>query len=226
MKKTSLLIVLGLAAWLMPMGAVAAAPPTEDGASGRITFRPHTHSSTFMAPFGGPTLFETNPVPFPITEGNFSYSSIPCDVPAPFNDVSLDFAPDYPGISDPASTRSLIELNVTEAPTDNGGGAVEGTVTTFLCENGEETDQIVFAFEGEFTKISENLAEFKGTFEIVNGTGTFADITGEGRFNGALTCLQPILEREGAESCAELGAFSDAVMTFRGAFEDPSVTTA
>lgn len=205
------------------MGAVAAAPPTEEGVSGRITFRPHTHSSTFGAPFGGPTLFETNSVPFPITEGNFSYSSIPCDVPAPFNDVSLNFAPDYPGLTDPASTRSRIDLTVTEAPTDAGGGEVEGTVTMFLCENGEETDQMVFAFEGEFTKISDNLAEFSGTFEIISGTGMFADITGEGRFRGALTCLQPILEREGATSCADLEAFSDAVMTFRGTFEDPTV---
>lgn len=33
---------------------------------------------------------------------------------------------------------------------------------------------------------------------------------------GSFTCLEGVLEREGAENCADLGAFSDAVFELRG----------
>jgi hypothetical protein len=202
---------------LMPMGAAAAAPPTEEGVSGRFTFRPHTHTSG-LTPSGDPTLVATDPAPVPLDEGTFTYSSLSCEDPAPFNDVSLDFNPSYPGIDDPASTRSVIEITVVDAE----AGTVEGTVTTFLCENGQETDQIVYAFEGTTTAVSDNQAALVGTFEVVSGTGPFADLEGSGRLRGALTCLQPVLEQAGAESCADLGFYSDAVMTLRGQFSDPT----
>lgn len=33
---------------------------------------------------------------------------------------------------------------------------------------------------------------------------------------GSFTCLEGVLEREGAENCADLGAFSNAVLELRG----------
>ena len=214
MRKKMLLVAFALVAPMLPMKAAAAAPPTEEGVSGRITFRPHTHTEG-MTPSGAPTLFATEPAPAPLEEGDYSYSAIPCDRPAPFNDVSLNFNPAYPGLDDPASTRSLIELTIVDAE----AGTVEGTVTSILCETQE---QIVYSFEGEFVNVKDNLATFRGTFEIVSGTGRFSDLEGSGRFRGALTCLQPVLARAGAESCADLGFYTDAVMTLRGSFSDPT----
>ena len=215
MLRKLLLPALAVCASVLPMEAASAARPTDDGLSGRFTFRPHTHSSEFGAPSGSPTLFPTNPVPAPITEGSYSYSSISCENPAPFNDVSLDFNPDYPDLTEPASTRSLIELTVTDAE----AGTVEGTITTIVCETGE---QIFFSFNGEFTSTSDNNAAYRGTFEITGGTGSFSDLSGSGVFRGNLTCLPEILEQQGATSCADLGVYSDAVMTLRGSFSDPT----
>ena len=207
--------VLASVATVAPAAVAGAAPPAEDGLSGRFTFRPHTHTTQGGSPSGAPTLFPTDPAPVPLTEGTYSYSSIPCESPAPFNDVSLDFSPDYPGLTEPASTRSLIEITVVDAE----AGTVEGTITSILCETGE---QIVYSFSGSFTSVSDNLASFVGTFEIASGTGQFGDLEGSGRLRGALTCLDPILARHGAESCADLGFYSDAVATLRGTFSDPT----
>lgn len=214
MNKRLTLFVLALVAVLLPAGAAAAAPPEKEGLSGRITFRPHTHTEG-LTPSGAPTLFPTDPAPVPLTEGDYSYSSIPCDSPAPFNDISLDFSPSYPDLADPASTRSLIEITVVDAE----AGTVEGTVTSIVCATGE---QIVYSFEGRFTNTSDDQAAFVGTFEIVSGTGRFADLEGSGRARGVLTCLEPVLARAGAEDCADLGFYSDAVMTLRGSFSDPT----
>ncbi len=199
---------------LMPLTAASAAPPNAEGVSGRITFRPHTHTQG-NTPSGAPTLFATDPAPVPLTEGDYSYSAIPCTIRAPFNDISLDFNPAYPGLADPASTRSLIELTVVDAE----AGTIEGTVTSIVCATGE---QITYAFNGRFTRVSDDLSAFVGTFEISGGTGQFSDLEGSGRVRGALTCLDPVLARAGAENCADLGFYSDAVMTLRGSFTDPT----
>lgn len=215
LRKLLLLPALALCASVVPIGTATAAPPTDEGLTGRMTFRPHTHSSEFGAPSGADTLYPTDPAPVPITEGSYSYSSISCDHPAPFNDVSLDFNPDYPGLTEPASTRSLIELTVTDVE----AGTVEGSITTIVCETGEE---IFYSFSGRFTSVSDNQASFRGTYEITGGTGSFSDLSGSGVFRGNLTCLDPILAQQGATSCADLGFYSDAVMTLRGSFADPT----
>ena len=217
MRKKLLLAGLVVLASLVPMGAAAAEPPAEEGLSGTFSFRPHTHTRG-LTPSGDPTLFATDPAPAPLDEGTYRYSSLSCEDPAPFNDVSLNFNPAYPGLDDPASTRSLIEITVVDAD----AGTVEGTVTSVICEDGQEGDQIVYSFSGRTTNVSDNIAAFVGTFEIVSGTGPFSDLEGSGRVRGALTCLEPVLAQTGAESCADLGFYSDAVMTLRGEFSDPT----
>lgn len=198
------------------------------GARGEISLDVHTHSSKFGSPSGRPTLFQTTPLPFPITKGaNFSYSSIQCKFPAPFNDKALNFTPDYPGITDPAAVRFLVEGTVTKTMQSGERGTVKGTITTFLCEGGQEGDQIFIEFEAQFVVTSENVATVEGTFRITGGTGRFENITGSGSFTGdpGFTCLPPVLQRNQAENCADLGAFSDAVFDLRGSFQDPTVPT-
>ncbi len=170
------------------------------GGEGEISLDVHTHSSKFGSPSGRPTLFQTTPLPFSITKGaNFSYSSIQCKFPAPFNDKALNFTPDYPGITDPAAVRFLVEGTVTKTMQSGERGTVEGTITTFLCENGQEGDQIFIEFEAQFVVTSENVATVEGTFRITGGTGRFENITGSGSFTGdpGFTCLPVVLQKPG-----------------------------
>lgn len=210
-----------LAAVVAVFAVAAPASAQQDVASGAIEMTVHTHSSEYGGPGQAPLLAgDTDPLQHPISEQSFSYSSVSCADPAPFNDVALNFNPDYPGIEDPASVRHVVEGDVTDVSQSGKVGTVEGTLTTYLCENGEEGDRIDFSFDGKLVQTSDNDAQFRGRFTIEGGTGQFADMTGRGSMAGRLTCLPTILEREGAESCAELGEFSDAVF-FRGEQTDP-----
>ncbi len=222
LRKAVLFVAPILVASLFTVGVANAAPPERDGASGKISMTVHTHSSEFRGPGGAPTLFPTDPLSFDIEEGEqFSYSSVSCEDPARFNDKALNFQPDYPGLDDPAPVRHFVEGTVVEDSGDTG--EIEGTITTFLCENGEEGDQIVFEFEAEFVRTSDNqLKLVDGTFDIEGGTGRFEDIKGGGTLTGEFTCLPTVLDNEGAESCAELGVFSDFIAELNGTFSDPT----
>lgn len=223
MKKRCLVLALVLLAPLTVTAPTAAKPEEEQdsGLSGHMSLSVHAHSSQYTD-----TLFKTRPLETSFAEGDaFSYSSIPCSRPAPFNDTSLDFNPDYPGIEDPAPTRHFIRGSITSV--DEGGetGTVEGTITTILCVDGEESENtITTAFVGRFVRKSDNELRIVGTYEIVGGTGVFEDLRGSGKISGSLTCLPRTLEATGAESCAELGEFADAVFGLRGTFEDPTPT--
>lgn len=219
--KTFSLLALALVASLGIVPA-ASAQTTQDGASGGMSLTVHTHSSQFGGPGGSGTMVATDPIDFPREqrEGSFSYSSISCATPAPFNDRALNFNPDYPGIKDPAPVRHVVEGTITEF--SGRTGTAEGTITTFLCEDGEETDQIITSFEGRVRETSDNQMRFIGTYEITGGTGRFSDLSGMGSMTGEFTCLPKILEREDAASCAELGVFSDAIFRLKGQYSDPT----
>ncbi len=220
MKRTACIVALALVSSLFTVGPVRAAKPEpSQGASGTFTLTVHTHSSKFRGPGGAPLLKRTKPLSFDIREGErFSYASVECESPAPFNDVALDFNPDYPGIDDPAAVRHVVEGMVVEDSGDTG--EIEGTITTFLCDDGDEGDRILFEFEAEFRRISDNRVLLSGTFDIEGGTGRFQDITGEGEFSGELTCLPSVLQRAGASSRGDLGVFSDFVAELSGSFSD------
>ncbi len=196
----------------------------QDKASGGIDLTVHTHTAGLGGPGGASLLLEdTDPLSYPPSEGeSFSYSSVPCETSVPFNDVALEFNPDYPGIDDPASARFIVEGEVTDMNRSGKKGDIEGTITTFLCENGEEGDQIVFAYDAKLIVKSDNVAMVRGTWEIVEGTGRFEDMEGQGSIHGRLTCLERVLQRvEGnPDDCAEAGMFTDAVF-FRGPQDDP-----
>lgn len=210
-----------LLGWLVPLGVAllmsfsvvspAAAQQSESqqpGARGGFSLTVHSHS-------GGGLLFGTNPLPFPIPHGStsFTYSSRSCNQSAPFNDVALDFSPDYPGLDDPAPVRHKVEGTV-----QNGNrGTVTGTITTILCESGEETgNTITTSFTGKFRQASDDRVPVTGTYEIVEGAGMFQDITGHGSIKGQFECLGP-------ETCAEAGKLTDAVFRLKGSYADPTV---
>ena len=220
MKKLVFPAVLA-AALAIAVPGIAQEPRGTGAASGGIDVTVHTHTSGLGGPGGASLLTETDPLSFPVREESFSYASVPCATSVPFNDRALEFNPDYPGIEDPASARFITEGEVTNVNRSGKKADLEGTITMFLCENGEEGDRVVFAYDANLIVRSDSEALVRGTFEIVEGTGRFEDISGQGSLHGRLTCLPRVLERAGAESCADYGAFTDAVF-FRGPQDDPS----
>ena len=202
-----------------PVAAQQDRRPERAQERGGLSISVHAHSSEFGSPGGSDTLVGTQPLEYDFEEGDsFSYSSIPCDVPAPFNDESLSFNPDYAGIEDPASARYIVEGTITEYDESTGRGTVEGTLTVILCEGGEETDRIFMEYAGAFVKTDDEV-RITGTFDIVGGTGVFSDLDGHGSIRGSLQCLPGVLENLRVESCEDLGAFSDAVFNLHGTYE-------
>ena len=223
MKKQLGILALGLVTPLLASTPAWAQQRGGAAAGGTISMSVHTHSSEFGGPSGPGTLFETTPLPFPPSRGSFSYSSIPCERPAPFNDTALVFDPGYPGVPSPAAVRHFIQGTLTPTGRSADQGIVSGTITTILCQNRvQQPDRMFFAFRGRYRLASDNQVVITGTFRLTGGEGRFADMRGAGSLEGELTCLPPILQREGAANCAELGAFSDAIFQLGGRFLDPT----
>lgn len=212
--------------------------------SGGVKISVHTHSSDDPV-FPG-LLFPTDRLSFDFSEGeSFSYSSRTCGGSAPFNDVGLDFRPDYPGVDDDgtAAVRHRAEGTVTQVQGDRG--TIEGTITTVLCvtENGVQTESehvIVTEYRARYRRVSDNEVQLTGRFAIspTRSTGTFEDLTGHGSIKAILTCLAH--ERNPSQpSCARRGEFTDfvglrgdtskpageAVPGLQGHFRDPTVET-
>ena len=201
-------LVLGLTL-VVPLVVVTAPAQAqqETATSGAFSLTVHTHSENPETLLFGE---QVDPLPFPVPEGStdFAYSSRFCDLTAPFNDVGLNFNPDYAGIDDPAAVRHLVEGTTV----DGDDGTVTGTITTVLCEGGEETaSTITTSYTANFTQASADRAQVSGTFQITEGTGAFAGLTGSGRITGHFTCLDP-------ETCAEVGVFEDAVFRLHGTY--------
>ncbi len=234
MRRTLLFAAAALIAPLVTMAPAGAAPPdTQDGTKGSVSIDVVGLTSTVGTPSGAPTLVPTTGLDIPVTQGSdFSFSSIECSSgPAPFNEVGLEFSPDFPGLEDPAPIRSVVEGTVTDV-NPSGGGTIEGSITTFLCENGEETDQIVTSFSARFRPTPDDQVvlmggtlettgglALNGKFTITEATGQFEGLTGEGRLRGQLTCLPVTLVRNEATDCADLGLFSEALLDLDGRFE-------
>ncbi len=231
MKTLKVLFAVALTAVLVgvdPAGAV----PSE--ASGGFQMTVHTHSNdpeTLLFP-------DVERLAFDFGEGDtFAYSSRQCDETARFNDLGLDFSPDYPGVDDATGTAA-VRHQVTGTVTEENGdtGTIEGTITTVLCEDGEETDNVIVTnFESRYRLVSDDELQIIGRYEISpeESTGTFADLEGHGSIQGVFTCL-------GDPVCAELGEFTDFVGArgdlskgpgeiqpgLVGTFSDPTVDTA
>ncbi len=138
----------------------------------------------------------------------FAYSSRTCDGRARFNDVGLDFRPDYPGVDDDDGTAAVRHQVAGTVTQDNGSsGTIEGTITTVLCQDGQATDNVIVThFTARYRQVSEDQLQIIGRYEISpdESTGTFADLEGAGSIQGVFTCL-------GDPVCAELGEYTDFV---------------
>lgn len=234
MRRSRLLLPFAFAAVLLVVQPAGAVPPADDGARGGFQMTVHTHSSN-----PGTLLFPAvDTLEFNFGEGSdFAYSSRTCDRTAPFNQVGLDFSPDYPGVDDVTGTAA-VRHQVTGTVTEVHGntGTIEGTITTVLCENGDETANVIVTdFEAKYLLVSDDELRIMGTYQFspTQSTGTFAGLEGQGSIRGSFTCL-------GAATCANVGAFTDFVaargdMTagpgeikpgLVGNYSDPTVTTA
>lgn len=214
--------------------AGAARPDTaSDGAGGGLQMTVHTHSNnpaTLLFP-------DVERLEYEFEEGDtFAYSSRTCDRPARFNEVGLDFNPDYPGVDDDDGTAAVRHQVTGTVTQDNGQtGTIEGTITTVLCEDGEATDNVIVTnFVAQYRQVSDDELKIIGRYQISpeDSTGTFADMEGQGSIQGVFTCL-------GEPVCAELGEYTDFVAArgdltkgpgeikpgLVGTFSDPTVET-
>lgn len=229
MLASAAVVTLGVAG---PAGAEPQNSP-DSGASGGFQLTVHTHSNN-----PGTLLFpDVERLSYDFEEGDtFAYSSRTCDRTAPFNELGLDFNPDYPGVDDDdgtAAVRHQVAGTVTE---DNGNtGTIEGTITSVLCVDGEETDNVIVTnFVARYRQVSDDELQIIGKYQISpeESTGTFADLEGSGSIKGVFTCL-------GDATCAELGEYTDFVGArgdlskgpgeiqpgLKGTFSDPTVET-
>lgn len=236
MSRAARYLAVAVTASLIVLAPNAAGAAT---ARGSIILEGLTLAGTqFGTPSGQPTTVATDPLATPVVTGDhFLYSTITCASPfPPWNSFGLHFAPDYPGIADPASVRHEIEGTVVSANRSGTVGVVRGTITSYLCENGVRTDRIVSSFTAVFQPTSATSVPLvgggpvpttgglalSGAFTITGGTGRFADLRGGGSLLGQFTCLASTLQRNGATSCADLGAFSEVPFQLRGGFVDPT----
>lgn len=242
MKKLKVMLVAAatLAAVLTTGAPASAEPPSagEDPVNGGFQLTVHTHSS------GENLLFpEVERLQTDFAEGDtFAYSSRTCSpTSAPFNNLGLDFNPDYPGVDDDgdgtAPVRHQVTGTITSQDPSGTTGTLEGTITTVLCsEDGtEETDNVIVTnFEARYRVTSDDELQIIGQFQISpdESTGTFADLEGSGSIQGVFTCL-------GATVCSDIGEYTDFIAArgdlskgpgdirpgLVGHYSDPTVTT-
>ena len=151
---------------------------------------------------------------------DFSYSSRLCAGNAPFNDLGLNFIPDYPGVDDDADHTARVRHHIEGTVTAAGGdrGAIQGRLTTVLCARSgtgawvPSSHTLVSQFWLQYTRSGDNALLVSGGFQIspTESTGTFRDMRGGGRMEGRFTCLGH-QGNPSAPSCAQLGYFTDFV---------------
>jgi hypothetical protein len=240
-------IMLALVALLASMAAVtaASAKPGKSNAGGNrptkgaIIIEGLTLAGTqYGTPSGQPTTVATDPVSIPVRRGDtFTYSTITCATAfPPWNSFGLHFAPDLAGVDEGAmdkgaSVRHELSGTITKSRSD-GSGKVRGTITTYLCENGMRTDQIVSRYKAKLAPSTATSVALvgggpvpttgglglTGKFKIVGGTGRFDDLKGHGTMTGQLTCLPQSLTRNMKASCTALGGFSEVPFQLSGRY--------
>lgn len=211
MRKLSPLLAGALALVLGDAGGAGA----QAAASGRVEMTVHTHSS-------GTLLFPIDRLPYNITPGEtFAYSSRLCSGTAPYNDLGLNFIPDYPGVDDDGDGKAAVRHGIRGVVLSGGRdyGRIRGTLTSVLCRPGvspngqvESPNSIVSHFDATYERTSANDLYIGGGFRFspTESTGTFRDIQGGGTIDGRFTCLSH-LNNPANPSCGQLGEYTDFV---------------
>ncbi len=221
MRKTQILLGALFAAVALAVAAPANAAPKDSALSGGVQISVHTHSNDDPN-FPG-LLFGSDRLAYEFEQGDdFSYSSRTCAGTAPFNEIGLDFRPDYPGIDDDsgvAAVRHHAEGTITSVNADGDRGTIEGTITSVVCVTDPTTgarvesgDALVMDYTAKFRRTSDNEIQLSGrwTFSPTESTGTFEDITGGGSLRAILTCLGHV-RNPAMDTCEELGYYTDFV---------------
>lgn len=174
MKKLSSLRLAS--AFLVPLAGAGPAAAQTLPARGQVQMTVHSHSA-------GELPFPSQRLPFNFTAGStFAYSSRLCSANAPFNDIGLNFTPNYPGVDTNASSAARVRHGVTGTITSWNGfqGTVSGKIQTLLCEqvNGVWTASqhvLVSNFEGQIILFAPNDLHLYGGFQFspTESTGTF-----------------------------------------------------
>jgi hypothetical protein len=208
MRKFCLLIATAVAVPVAAAGSAGA--QTQAPASGQVQMTVHSHS--------GPGLqFPTDRLSFNFTQGEtFAYSSRTCGGNAPFNDIGLNFTPNYPGVDDDSDSAARVRYGVTGTVIATAGnrGVIQGTIRAVLCVRDASgawvasSNVLVMHFTAGYTLVSPNDLHLYGGFQFspTESTGTFRDIQGGGRLEARFTCL-------GQSSCATGGEFNDFVVS-------------
>ena len=242
-KLKMMLVAAATLATVVTTGAPASAAPQsagQDNVNGGFQMTVHSHSTTpATLQFPDVKRLKTN-----FVEGDtFQYSSRICTANARFNNVGLNFTPDYPGVDDDgdgtASVRHKVEGTITKQNPGGTTGKLEGTITSVLCAGSGTTsvptdNAIVTNFKAKYSVASNDALQIIGKFKISpdESTGTFADLKGRGSIEGVFTCL-------GATVCANIGEYTDFVSArgdlskgpgklepgLVGTFSDRTVTT-
>ncbi len=234
-----LLLTFALAAGMfLATVAPASGQTAPGGARGQILMTAHTHS-------GGGLLFPVDRLQYNLPVGEtYAFSSRFCSGAAPFNEVGLNFIPNYPGVDDNGDGRAPVRHGFSGRVTSSSGtsGTIEGTLRTVLCVPGDSPTGrvksghvIVSHVTAAFQRVGQNDLRVSGGFQIspTESTGTFRDMVGGGTFQGRFTCLS-------APNCATRGEYTDFVAHTGdpnlgpgqiqpgviGTFYDPTVTTA
>jgi hypothetical protein len=230
MTRIAAVLVLALASSLVAIPQPAESRKS-DARGGVIIEGLTLAGSQYGTPSGLPTTEATDPVVIPVAAGDhFKYSSITCSNPfPPWNNVGLHFAPDYPGITDPASVRHEFEGVVRRKKAD-GRGTIRGTITTYLCVDGQRQDRIVTSYKAKFRPTSDTSVTlqsnpvptkgglaFSGRFKVVSGTGRFEDFRASGSLNGQFTRLGT---RPGSPADLTPPGYSEVAFQERGTFRE------
>ncbi len=221
-----LALMAGLTLIAVSPGAAQSQSARTSEVRGGIHVTMHTHSND--DPDWPGLLFDTDRLSYNFSRGeDFSYSSRVCGGRAPFNDLGLDFRPDYPGVDNDDGTAPVRHrMQGTITTVERGGrGTVSGKTTSVLCSpqgypaQAETGHSIVTHYTAKYTRVSNNEIRLSGTFQISpsESTGTFQGLTGHGSLQGSLTCLGHQRDRK-LPSCQAQGHFTD----FTGIRGDPS----
>jgi hypothetical protein len=128
MKKLSALLLAS--ACVLPLAAAGPAGAQTGPVSGQVQMTVHTHS-------GSGLVATPQRLPYNFVQGStFTYASRLCSFSAPFNDIGLNFMPNYPGVDDDADGTARVRHVVTGTVTQASGprGVVQGTIRTILCQ--------------------------------------------------------------------------------------------
>lgn len=182
--------------------------------NGDVSISVHTHSDAGV-------LFPASRLASDFARGDeFTYSSRPCAATAPFNEIGLDFDPDFPGIDSAtgvAAVRHLADGRIVSTKPGGDKGTIMGTIKSIVCvtRNGARVtsdDALVMDYSARFERTSDNELYLKGRFWFspTRSTGRFEDITGRGSLEAQLTCLGHA-RNPSLPTCEQLGHFTDFV---------------